>query len=438
LRLNIGKLVYGGEGLARLPADEQGSGKAVFVPFVLPGETVEAVLREEKPGFARAHLENILTASPRRIDPRCPYFQRCGGCHYQHTDYEHQLEIKAAVLKENLRRIAKLELGTELQIHPSPPWNYRNRSRFKIQTAPEFAIGYYKFSSHELLPVEDCPISSPLINRALAAVWQLGRARKVPAGIQEIEFFANGDDTQLLSGVYCLPESAEVSEAFTAELKVVLPEISGVAVFQARSSKAENQGDPTRIGATAAPHLIYTTQLASYRVSAGAFFQVNRYLTDELIDIVVPGRRGGDAGATGAALDLYAGVGLFSSVLNREFERVIAVEPSHTSHADLLYNSPANVKAVRATTEHYLENAAGKLRADLVVVDPPRSGLGERVIKGLLKLKAPRITYVSCDPATLSRDLSRLLQSGYRVEEAHLVDLFPQTYHLESVFRLVR
>ena len=146
----------------------------------------------------------------------------------------------------------------------------------------------------------------------------------------------------------------------------------------------------------------------------------------------------GAAGATGTALDLYAGVGLFSSVLNREFERVIAVESSPTSHADLLYNSPANVKAVRATTEQYLENVAGKLRPELVVVDPPRSGLGERVIRGLVKLSAPRITYVSCDPATLSRDLARLLQSGYRVEEAHLVDLFPQTYHLESVFHLVR
>jgi 23S rRNA (uracil1939-C5)-methyltransferase len=447
LRLDIEKLVYGGEGLARLPPDERGSGKAVFVPFVLPGESVEASLHEEKPGFARARLDKILTPSSRRIDPRCPYFQRCGGCHYQHTDYKHQLDIKAAVLKENLRRIAKLELGTELHIHPSPPWNYRNRSRFKVQTAPKFALGYYKFNSHELMPVEECPISSPLINRALAAVWQLGRAGKVPPGIQEIEFFANGDGTQLLSEVYCSPETADVSEPFTAELKTTLAEISGVVFFAARPANAEAQGDPKQLSGHGVGNLIYATKLASYRVSAGAFFQVNRHLTDELVDIVVHGRPGGrdahrtadgDAGATGTALDLYAGVGLFSSVLNREFERVIAVESSPTSHADLLYNSPANVKAVRATTEQYLENAAGKLRPGLVVVDPPRSGLGERVIEGLVNLKAPRITYVSCDPATLSRDLARLLQSGYRVEEAHLVDLFPQTYHLESVFHLVR
>ncbi len=409
-------------------------GKPCLYRLCCPAKPWKPACAKRSQGFARSRLDEILTASSRRIDPPCPYFLRCGGCHYQHTDYEHQLELKAAILKENLRRIAKLELDTELHIHPSPPWNYRNRSRFKVQTAPEFAVGYYKFNSHELLAVEECPISSPLINRALAAAWQLGRAGQIPPGVQEIEFFANGDDTQLLAEVYCLPETA--IEPFSAELKSALAEISSVVFFAARSARAEAQGDAKQLGG--AGHLIYTTKLASYRVSAGAFFQVNRHLTDELVDIVVHGHRGGDAGATGTALDLYAGVGLFASVLNREFERVIAVESSPTSHADLLYNSPANVKAVRSTTEQYLENAAGKLRPDLVVVDPPRSGLGEKVIKGLVMLRAPRITYVSCDPATLSRDLARLLQSGYRVEEAHLVDLFPQTYHLESVFHLVR
>ena len=129
-------------------------------------------------GLLEPSLEGILTPSARRIAPRCPYFQRCGGCHYQHTDYEYQLEIKSAILKENLRRIAKLELDTELHIHPSPPWNYRNRSRFKIRISPEFAIGYYRFNSHELLPVEECPISSPLINRALACDVAVGTRRQ--------------------------------------------------------------------------------------------------------------------------------------------------------------------------------------------------------------------------------------------------------------------
>src|SRR5438309_11419231 len=183
---------------------------------------------------------------------------------------------------------------------------------------------------------------------------------------------------------------------------------------------------PERLAVSGAEEINYRTARANYRVSAGSFFQTNRHLTDELVEIVTHGRSGR------TALDLYAGVGLFSSGLNREFERVIAVESSPTSHADLLYNSPSNVKAVRATTEHYLN------KVDLVVVDPPRSGLGEGVIRGLVAFGAPRITYVSCDPATLARDLRALTSGGYRLEQAHLVDLFPQTYHLESVFQLVK
>jgi len=428
LLLVIEKLVYGGDGLARLPADEHGRGKTVFMPFVLDGEQVEASLTEQKPGFARARVEKIVRASERRVEPQCPYFQRCGGCHYQHASYEHQLQIKAAVLKENLRRIAKLELDSELEIHPSPAWNYRNRTRFKIQTSPQFALGYYKFGSHELLAVEECPISSPLINRAMAVLWELGRAGKMREGILELELFANAEDTELLIEAYCAPSIEKAAaEQWAREAQRAMPEIAGAVVFI-----GGNTHQPELWVVAGAKEIVYNTAHASYRVSAGAFFQVNRHLTDELVTIVAGGRSGT------TALDLYAGVGLFSAVLNREFERVIAVESSPTSYADLLYNSAANVKRVRATVEQYLENAAGKLHPDVVVVDPPRAGLGESVIRHLVKLGAPRITYVSCDPATLSRDLRALLQSGYRVEQAHLVDLFPQTYHLESVFHLVR
>ena len=426
--LTIEKLVYGGDGLARLPADEHGRGKTVFMPFVLEGEPVEASLIEQKPGFARARVEKIVQASKWRVEPRCPYFLRCGGCHYQHASYEHQLQIKAAVLKENLRRIAKLELEGELESHPSSPWSYRNRTRFKIQTSPQFALGYYKFGSHELLLVEECPISSPLINRAMAAFWELGRAGRMAEGILELELFANAEDTELLVEAYCAPSiDKSAAEQWTQEARRALPEIVGAVVFIGR-----NALQPELWVSEGAKELIYNTAHVSYRVSAGAFFQVNRSLTDEMVKIVTEAR----SGIT--ALDLYAGVGLFSAVLNREFERVIAVESSPTSYADLLYNSAANVKGVRATVEQYLENAGGKLHPDFVVVDPPRAGLSEGVIRNLVKLGAARVAYVSCDPATLARDLRALLQSGYRVEQAHLVDLFPQTYHLESVFHLVR
>jgi len=435
LQLTIGKLIYGGDGLARMPADEHGPGKVVFVPFVLKGEWIEASFVEQRPGFARARADQVIESSPIRIAPRCPYFMRCGGCHYQHASYEHQLEIKAEILKENLRRIAKIELDVELKVHSSPPWNYRNRTRLRIQTAPEFAIGYYRFGSRELLPVEECPISSPLVNRAIAVMWQMGRAGCVAEGIAEIEFFANSDDTQLLVEVLCSPKTlAAAVDSWAEKMRSELPQLLGVVAFRQAGSGSSvwTRAEPERIAAVGVENLTYQTARASYRVSAGSFFQVNRHLTDELVTIVTEGCSGG------MALDLYAGVGLFSTVLNREFDRVIAVESSQTSFADLQYNSPANLKAVRATVEQYLPEKTAKLRPDLVVVDPPRNGLGGRVIHGLIGLKAPRITYVSCDPATLARDLKHLIAAGYKLEQAHLVDLFPQTYHLESVMRLVR
>ncbi len=414
-----------------MPADERGRGKAAFVPFVLAGERIESSIIEEKPGFARARADKILESSPARTTPHCPYFMRCGGCHYQHASYEHQLEIKAGILKENLRRLARIDLNVELKIHPSPPWNYRNRNRLKIQTTPEFAIGYHRFGSHELLAVEECPISSPLINRAIAALWRMGGGEQVISAITEIEFFANADDTQLLVELFCradaLPESLKPC---ADEMRRQIPEVLGVVAFTA--SPAHDQSQGKRIVSIGAENLLYQTAHASYRVSAGSFFQVNRFLTDELVAIVTQGRSGN------TALDLYAGVGLFSTVLNREFDRVIAVESSQTSFADLEYNSPANVEPVCATVENYLKNKAKKLRPDLVVVDPPRSGLGEKVVDGLINLNAPCITYVSCDPATLARDLKQFLAAGYSLEQAHLVDLFPQTYHLESVVQLLR
>lgn len=427
MRLTIEKLVYGGDGLARLPADEHGRGKAVFVPFVLEGEPVEAALVEENRGFARARAEEILQPSLDRIKPACPYFYRCGGCQYQHASYAHQISTKAAILKENLRRIAKVELDSELVIHASPEWNYRNRTRLKVQTDPEFALGYYKFNSHDLLAVEQCPISSPLINQAIAALWQAGRAAKLPREVQEIEFFSNAEDDQLLIEVYCAREITTEAAKEIADGLHAVPQTCGVIVFRGAVDRGAE-----RIASAGANQLTYKTGNHSFRVSAGSFFQVNRYLIDELAALVSDGHSGQ------LVLDLYAGVGLFAAALSRSFAQVIAVESSPTSFSDLLYNASPNTRAIHTTTDQFLRDKASKLRADLVVVDPPRGGLGEVVVRGLASLGARQITYVSCDPATLSRDLAGLLGSGYRIQRAHMVDLFPQTYHLESVIELTK
>ncbi len=444
--LEIEKLIYGGDGLSRLPADSQGRRKAVFTPFVLAGEKIEATLTEEKPGFARAQAGKILQPSPYRIEPACPYFTRCGGCHYQHATYDHQLEIKKEILRENLRRIAKLDLQIEIAVHPSPPWNYRNRSRLQLRTKPDFALGYLKFSSHDVLPIEQCPISSPLINRAIAMVWNSGRSGKAPEGVREIEFFANQDDTRLLIELSSDPEARRAAvRAWAEDLCASMPQVAGITAF-----REPQKASPESFITVGAPDLIYKTKSATYRVSAGSFFQTNRFLTDELINIVTTNRSGE------FALDLYAGVGLFSTALAGSFRHTVSVEMSQTSFNDLSYNLPSNGKAMHAAAERFVGELGDQGRSrlgtmksgailpqlrhepDAVVVDPPRSGLGDRVARQLTGLNAPRITYVSCDPATLVRDLVPLQAAGYRLEEVHLIDLFPQTYHLETVVQLVR
>ena len=438
--LTIEKLIYGGDGLARLPADEKGRGKAVFVPFTLPGEKVEASIEEEKPGFARAVARRILQASPERIEAACPYFQRCGGCHYQHTSYENQLEVKVEILKENLRRLAKMELPVELQVHASPPWNYRNRTRLQVRADAGFTLGYFQAGSHELLAVETCPISSPLLNRAIEVLWRLGRAGNVPGGLREIELFANEDDSRLQVELYADPREEKArrtkgAQEFVERLRPELPEMVSAYVFaQAIARTRGVQGHITEeLDWSFAPgESLYRTKAGPLRVSGGSFFQVNRFLVDELVEIVTGGRSGE------VALDLYAGVGLFTMALARSFRHIVAVESSHGSAKDLQYNSPRNVKAVRSTVDDYLAGKAEKVRAELVIVDPPRAGLGERVARGLVTLAAARVTYVSCDPATLARDLSTLTTGGYRIERMHLVDLFPQTYHIETVAELAR
>ncbi len=434
--LTIDKLIYGGNGLARLPADEKGPGKAVFLPFVLEGERVEAGITEQKPGFARARAERILEASPHRIEPGCPYFGQCGGCHYQHAGYEHQLQIKSAILRETFRRVAKLDLKQEIQVHASPPWNYRNRTRLRLRTSP-FMLGYNRLGSSELLAVEQCPISSSLINRAIAALWELGRADKASADVTEIEFFANAEDTQLLAELtvretgWRRGRKSDLLQ-FVRALRTALPEITGVAVFHATAQGAlERENIPAELQQTfGADHLLYSTAAANYQVSAGSFFQTNRFLTDKLVELVTEGRSGD------YALDLYAGTGLFSAVLAKIFREVGAVESAPLSFHDLKQNCPANVHGFGEPVQRFLESIGRPF--DLAVVDPPRAGLGDKVARVLLAAGAPRITYVSCDPATMARDLTVLMESGYRIEEIHLVDLFPQTFHIESVLQLVR
>ncbi len=437
MELKIEKWIYGGDGLARMAPNESGRGKALFVPFVLPGETVEAQIAEERSGYARAELVVVKSASAARVDPRCPYFYQCGGCQYQHAEYSRQLEWKRDILVETLQRTAKIRLD-DVQVHSAEPYEYRNRTRLKVRTEPGFAIGYHRLGTNDLLPVSECPISSPLVQRAIAATWKVGGAHSAN-GLREIQFFADHQDAKLLVEFYTGRDvNPQSLHSFANALRTELPSIAGIVIFPSIALTEDEDRAPLAVSRRAGSgvtsgeaSLQYTTSAGSFRVSAGSFFQTNRFLIDEIVKIAL-----GNAKGT-TALDLYAGTGLFCVPLANKFDRVIAVEASPFSFVDLQRNAPANVKAVQATTEKYLENMGRKSKLDLVLVDPPRSGMGEQTAQMLGRAGVAHVTYVSCDPATLARDMRVLGSAGYRIESAHLVDLFPQTFHMETVVHLV-
>ncbi len=437
MELKIEKLIYGGDGLARLPSEDPGrAGKAVFIPFTIAGETVDAAIVEQKPGFARARVEKVLQASPDRTEPGCPYFGECGGCQYQHMTYDAQLRAKREILRETIQRTAKVT-PPEIETHASPPWNYRNRTRMRVQAERGFAIGYNRFASHAILAVRECPISSPLINRTLAALWKLGEAGRIPANVVEVEYFVNAEDTELLLELTLAeerlrPNLRKVME-FTNAVRFEVPECVGVVPF-VQSGKSQTRLDvtPAQQLSFGRDSLLYRAGGMQYQVSAGSFFQTNRHTIDTMVRLVTEGRNGE------FALDLYAGVGLFSLPLSQTFREVAAVEIAPFSFHDLKANSPSNVKGYRASVDQFLVNAPERKEPmfDYIVVDPPRGGIGEAESKRLADLRAPRITYVSCDPATLARDLKVLAAGGYRLTSLHLLDLFPQTFHIETVARL--
>ena len=326
-------------------------------------------------------------------------------------------------------------------MHSASPWNYRNLTRLQVRTAPDFALGYFQFGSNSFLPVRECPISSPLINRVIARLLEL-RGLSCPSAIEEIELFVDAEDEHLLAWTFCGSRPDEQNLLRWAEaLRRDLREIIGVTFFASRRrffeqreyrSEEDAASDLKLLAQAGAKSICYRTKTHEYQVSAGAFFQVNRYLIDEMVSVVTGSAKGE------IALDLYAGVGLFSAALAGSFRHTFGVEASHTSHTNFVQNVPMNVKAVGAPAEDYLRSRPVRGRPDIVVMDPPRTGAGKAVIRSLVELRAPRMRYVSCDPSTLARDIVPLIASGYRIEEAHLFDLFPQTFHIESVMLLSR
>jgi len=433
LDVTIEKLIYGGEGLAHH------EGATVFVPFVLPAERVAVEAVEQKKKFVRARVDRILQAAPERVAARCPHFGACGGCDYQHIPYEAQLKFKANILRETLRRIGKVEWAGEITTHGSPPWAYRNRAQWKVRplevvcddvssetgadAGAKLGIGYFRANSTALCAVEDCSIISPLLLKTLLSLRAALAAGALPRGLREIEAFVDAADARLLVTATFAgfpSRAAEHAETF----RRVAPEIATLLFHDPSHDRMELYG----------PGFVeYTAGGISYRVGHFSFFQVNRFLVEELAREVVEREEGGRL-----AIDLFAGVGLFSIPLAKRFARVLAVESNPAAARDLEMNTrgKGSIEVRSAEVEQFLKR--NKERPELVVLDPPRAGMTPESVERLGRLRPERIIYVSCEPPTLARDLVLFGNAGYDCTEVHLFDLFPQTFHMETVVRLRR
>lgn len=382
------RLAYGGDAVARL------AGLAVFITGAAPQERVRARVVERKKNFARAVIDQIIEPSPARREPLCRYFGDCGGCQLQHLSYEAQLEAKAGFVRDALARIGKIDWPEEIKVHSASELGYRSRAQIKLEPprSPErrgeLRVGFNRAGSHSVCDIESCPILVPELNTALASIRLSVNEQtngSAYAGPFEIEMAA-GDHSLAL-----------------------FPEMPGFPASEIKRRIGEH----------------------TYSFSATNFFQVNALLLDRFVAEALGDRSGG------VALDLYAGVGLFTLPLARRFERVIGVE-SDTAAAkyariNLAENGISNVEFHNERVERWLAGFKGS--PDFMVLDPPRSGAAEAV-NTIIELKPSAIRYVSCDPTTLARDLRRLAEGGYKIASVMAFDLFPQTYHVETIVTL--
>jgi 23S rRNA (uracil1939-C5)-methyltransferase len=422
VEVTIEKLVYGGEGLAHH------DGSTVFIPFVIPAERVSAAPVDQKKKFLRARVERILEPSPERAPARCPHYGICGGCHYQHIPYEAQLKYKTEILRETLRRLGRIDWPGEITAHASPPWGYRNRAQWKIRPLGEGAsaalgIGYFRSNSSALCAVEDCAVLSPLLLKSLLALRGALAEGVLPTELREIEAFAGANDSKLLLTATFARFPAQ-AEKFAEAFRKILPETESLLFHDPNSERMELDG-PGFVQCEAGG--------STYRVGHLSFFQVNRFLVDDLVREVTASQKNGQL-----ALELFAGVGLFSVPLAKHFGRVVAVESSPAAARDLESNASGKgpIEVRTADVERFL--AKYKDKPDLLLLDPPRAGLEPGAVKSLVRIAPERITYVSCEPPTLARDLAALTAGGYEISQIDLFDLFPQTFHIEAVVRLVQ
>lgn len=434
------KLIYGGAALAHHDL------RTVLVPYALPGEQLAVEKTREAKGVVHARILEVNTPSPQRIAPRCPWFARCGGCHYQQFDAAHQAEAKREILRETLRRIGHIDWKGEIGLHAAEPWGYRNQFELKVGRDGDgrAAVGFFAAESHRLVPVDACVISSPKLNEILRILARSEWVSRLPQN-GEVELLADDRDEKALLTLRA--PAASGGDELLRDLISALPGLAG-AVFEPtqalsvsrRSPKFKPRGKPLEQSSphgVGLPRLSYRIGDFQYEIGPGSFFQASRFLLPEFVRAVTEV----DAPGTESALDLYAGVGLFTLPLARRFARVAAVESNPRAVDGLRRAAGAlglgNIQVSASRVEDFLRRY-GQRSPALVVLDPPRVGAGEEALRHVTAIEPERIHYASCQPATLARDLRLLVDRGYQIIQIDMFDLFPQTYHIESLVKLRR
>ena len=424
--IKIETLAYGGKGLGRQ------KGKVVFVPLTAPGDTVEFNPIKEKKGYIEGELLNIVEPSTIRREPPCPVFGECGGCSWQHLPYEEQLKAKEDIFRETMWRLGTVERENILPIIAAPSeFNYRNRAQFKVKlTEGVFHAGFFKRQSHFVIDIESCPLMSPLINLIFAKLKSLLADAPFKEKVSQIEISVDDSDKRGLVILHLISDPTKTDKKFASE---VLSEIEGMdGLFFRHGRKPGN----TKIFLKNAAPLGYSLKVKGERLnlafSPGGFTQVNyaqnRRLVHEAVEIAARDN-------IGKALDLYCGIGNFSLPLAKLSYEVIAIE----NYANAIGDGKGNAKNNGINNCRFIAGNALKEiynidlnEIDLALIDPPREGAA-KVMKKLAASSVPKIIYISCNPTTLARDLRYLTRSGYTIVSSQPIDLFPQTWHIESI-----
>ncbi len=420
-RVRIESVAYQGYGVGRV------DGKVTFVPYTLVGDEAWIEMREEKKTYSTGRLIQLLKPSPGRVIPPCPYFGTCGGCQWQHVDYSIQTEQKKEILTETLKRLGGLKEIPSIGVFPSPkPYDYRVRVQLKVRGK---AMGYYQERSHRIVDIERCPISHPLVNRILRDLRHQFRALSAMEGV-EVNVSPEEGRGALLLHPHSYDPQAEPS---ATELLRRQPILKGVAIIQ--EDRHLLVGDPTLNFTLPSIHEKKEREV-KLRISPGSFSQINPEQNQRLVRTVL---EFSEVNPEDKVLDLYAGAGNLTLSLAMEGGEVLGIEENKTAFQDAGFNAERNgMKNCRFIQGRVEDVLSGWKREspDLIVLDPPRTGC-KTILEQVVRLKPRKIIYVSCEPTTFARDLRQFRERGYFLQKLSLIDMFPQTYHMETVGLLI-